>query len=408
MPNYYDGDFSISPVYLKSIDGSRQRDISNQIASIDIYESILTPVTLGEILVYDAIDLLQSFPVIGEEYVEFEWKIPSDKKGRKEKLIVTEVVGIQQEEDNRSRMYVLRLAAFEMYASQKKIVSKKYKTDASEIVRDLLYGELKSEKILRSESTKGIEDITITRLHPFEAIDLVRRRALSPKYKSSSFVFFENKDGYQFKTIEAVYEKSKKNVGDRVYTYMPASTNDNVLNWNYRNILAYEHVSHASTFNQVQSGGLHNEVVSFDITTGKVDRKTYTNEKYQQIDSKAKDLHTGTFTRKYGDVPSTMFFTTVDSSLPEYDLPEKIGALQGFVQNITSSLLHIEVYGDTATTIGDVIEVHLPEATGLTGSNGFKMISGNYFISKCRHILVLGNVRYYTQSMELIKGSYLE
>lgn len=407
MSNYYDGDFSISPVLLKSIDGQRKLDITNQVGSIDIYESVLSPVILGEMLVFDPFDFLQGFPIRGEEYVEFEVKIAGPSKSRKEKLIVTEVTGIEQDEVNRSKMYVLRLAGYDLYASQKKLLSKKYRQNTSDIVRDILYSEIRTDKTLVSETTRGIDDVTITSLHPFEAIDFVRHRSISPRYASSSYVFFENRDGYQFKTLEAIYEKSRNNIGDRRYTYSP-DANVDARQWNYRNILAYEHVSHASTFNQVQHGGLHNEVVSFDITTGLVKKQKYQNEKYEQIDRSGADLHTGSFIQKHGDTSSTMFFTTVDSSLPTYDLPEKIGRMQGFVQNITSSLLWIEVYGDTATTIGDVIEVNLPEAVGTTSTAGHKLISGNYFIGKCRHMFVFGNVRYYTQSMELIKGSYLE
>ena len=407
MPRYYDGDVSTGPIVLKSIDGQRQLNITNQVVSIDIYESILSPVILGDMYVYDPLDLLQSFPVKGEEYVVFEWKIAGDKKGRKEKLIVTEVVGIEQEEDNRSKMYVLRLASFDLYESQKTLISKKYKANSVEIVKDIFLG-LRSDKPIIADYTRGIDDVTITQLHPFEAIDFVRRRSISQRHKSSSFVFYEDKDAYHFQTLESVFEYNRKHVGDRVYFYSP-DANVDVRQFNYRNILAYEHKAFASTFDQIQQGGLHNNVVSFDMITGELKNTTYKNVDYQKIDPKGTDLHTATFKKKYGDTSAAMFFTTVDGSLPTYELPDKIGQLRGFVHNITSNLLWMEVYGDTATTVGNVVEVHLPEATGLTRpKDEHSMICGNYLIAKCRHIIVFGNTRYYTQSMELIKGSYLE
>lgn len=393
---------------LKSIDGSRSTDISNQCLSIDIFESILSPIVKAELQIYDPVDLLQSFPVQGEEYVEFDFQTTGLDKSIKVKLFVVSVEQIAIEASNRSKTYVLRLTSEELYNSQKQLVSKKYKQTTAEILKDILTNTIKTKKTLYNDATKGIEDITLVHKKPFQAIDLLRRRAVSLKYKSSSFCFYESliHPGYYFRTLESIFKASAPNVGDRQYKYF-TNTGESILISNFRNILSYEHVNLATTVQQIQQGGLKNRVSSLDLITGKVDQFDYSNEKYEKIDSKGKDLHTATFGQKYGDDIATWYFTAIDSSLPHYELPEKIGQLQGFVQNIVSSLLHIHTYGDSGTGVGDVISVDLPDATGTTSSTKSKLINGNYLVAKCRHLITFGRYRNYTQSMELIKGSYL-
>lgn len=403
--NYIDGYFHYSPVKLKSLDGQREADITNQVISMDIYESILSPIVKAEMVIYDPVDVLQTFPVIGEEYVEFEWKISNDGKVVKTKLIVVSIDQIAIDPSNRAKTYVLRLTSPELYYSQKQLVQKKYEKNSADIIKDLLK-LLDTKKKLQNDSTKGIEDITLTHQKPFQAIDLIRRRAVSTKHKSSSFVFFENKDGYHLRTLESLFEIGKENIGDRIFFY-DTNTQESVLQNNYRNVISYSHCNYATSIDTIQNGGLRNRVVSLDLLTGELKDHDYKNEEFKKIDKGGKELHGKKFTSDYGKDISTQYFIATDSSLPEYQMPEKIGQLQGFIQRIVSSLLHIHVWGDCETTVGDVIELRLPDATGMTKSKEAKLISGNYMIAKCRHMLTFGTARHYTQSFELIKGSYL-
>lgn len=403
---YIDGDFTYDKVMLKSLDGARAQDITNQCITLDIYESILEPVIKGELCIVDTVDLLQTFPIRGEELVELEWKSHSKNKATKTKLIVVSVDNIAIDETNSSKAYVLRLTSPELYYSQKSMVSKHYKQNISDIVKDIVNTKLSTKKSIENDSTQGIEDVTLTYMKPLEAIDLLRRRAVSSKHKSSSFVFFENQAGYQFRTIESVFAEGKKNIGDRIY-YYDTNTHESVKQVNYRNILSYHHCNLATSMGTIQRGGLNNRVVTLDLITGAVEHTDHKNTDYEQIDSSGSDIHTATFKNNYGDEPATQYFVPIDSSLPDTQLPGKIGNLQGFVSKITSNLLHIHVYGDNETGAGDVLEVKLPDATGLTTSKEGKMVSGNYLVAKCRHMLTFGNYRQYTQSFELIKGNYL-
>ena len=100
------------------------------------------------------------------------------------------------------------------------------------------------------------------------------------------------------------------------------------------------------------------------------------------------------------------YFVPFDSSLPELDLPEKVGYLQSFVQKILQSMVRIHVNGDSTITVGEMLELNIPSFDGLDAkSSGSRLKGGNYLITKLRHMITPGPNNVYTQSMELIKGN---
>lgn len=400
------GDVTLSPIILKSLDGQRQADISNQVVSIDLYESILSPVMKASIRILDSIDLQTSFPIIGEEVVELEWNTLASAKPCRINLVVSTVEEMRIDVSNRSKTYTLACISAEAYTAQSQQVSRTYELPSADIIKNLVTQYLQTQKPLYFDSTRGIDQVQLVNLRPFEAIDKIRQRAISTRYQSSSFCFYENTRGYHFYTVEGLFDRGRKEVGDRVFFY-DTNTAEDQRTAQYRNLIAYEHVNTGSTLQAVADGGLRNEVTSYDIVTGALQTTRYGNEDYEAVDEAANPLHTSSFTGKYGNTVSQTYFTPIDSSLPEYDLPGKIAYLQGFVQRIVSNLLHVHIYGDATISVGDVIELRLPNATGTDQMAENRLLSGNYLVAKCRHMIQNGNLKNYTQSLELIKGSYI-
>jgi hypothetical protein len=56
----------------------------------------------------------------------------------------------------------------------------------------------KKDVFLVPSGTKGTQNVSPNQVKPFQSIDFLRRKAVSPKYKSSTFTFFENKMGFNF------------------------------------------------------------------------------------------------------------------------------------------------------------------------------------------------------------------
>jgi hypothetical protein len=74
-----------------------------------------------------------------------------------------------------------------------------------------------------------------------------------------------------------------------------------------------------------------------------------------------------------------------------------------------TTVTHITIYGDTAITTGDVIKCQFPEPSGITRgetspiNEDSAMTSGNYIVTKCRHVLTFNEKAQYMQALELVK-----
>lgn len=402
MSNQYT-DCKLSAITLTNISGDRKANIIDQVKHIDIYESILSPVIRCDLFVQDGIDLLNKFPILSEEYVEFSFESHTRLK-RTMKLQVESVEQQTQEFSGRSKSYILKCVSPEHFKSSTKLIHRKFKQQTKDSILDILLDI--TEKDLEREETKGIDEVIISKLRPFQAIDFLRRRSISPYYKSSSFCFFENRDGYKFRTLEGLFESGRKKIGDKIFFYENNLQQD-IRTAQYRACLGYEHVKINSSLDTLQMGGAKNRVTKYDIITGQVEKIDFGNQNFETVDERANPTSSTYFDSQYNDIAQS-FLIPYDGSLPEYDLPEKVGFNQIFVSRIVQNLVRIHVNGDSSISAGDVITLKLPDFSGLSGeSKQNRLQSGNYLIAKVRHMITVKANSTYTASFELIKGSNL-
>lgn len=403
------GDVQIKRIDLFSIDKNKKTSIIGQCQLINVYESILRNTIYAEIFMKDGIDLLNEFPIIAEESVEFEFVTPGFDKSTVFKLQIYAIEDMYNDAAAGSRKYVLKCCSAEMYKDSTTLVYKKYKDEAANMVQQLVSSELGSDKkMFNLEQTKGIQEILIAQKTPMQAIQHIRLRSVSSKYKSSSFVFFENKNGYNFCTIEYLFDKNKGNIGDKVFFY-DSAVNQNVENINFRNILAYRNIGRTDTITKLRKGSVYNNTQYYDVISGEFKDIEYNlnTSDFKYSDDKAVGFNSSTFENKYKGKKKFKQFIPVDSSRPETFLPESRGALQSFVQQLVQNIVHIHIYGDSVITAGDVITCKLPQITNLTvAPEEDRLIAGNYMVAKLRHIFQFGARVQYSQSLELINAAF--
>lgn len=411
---YVAGDIEIKKLLLKTEDGCREYDLKVQAKKIDIYESILYPTIYAEIRIVDSIGLLNEFPIIGEEFVEIEFNTPGTDCTSKYTLFVNEIADKSMNETNKGESYTLRCVSKEVIDNAGILYNKKFKKEASDIIKDIFDNNFSGEKkIIYNEPTRGIEEVLISNMRPLKAIDMVRRRATSKRYISSSYVFFENAKGFYFTTIEGLFERNRKAVGDKVFFFDKKPNIDSTA-VDIRNILAYQHVSLGNTVSKIQRGSFTNVVNRFDVMTGKYTAVPYTlnkgQDQFETADgADSPGLNSATFISKRNKKAAKTFVVPFSSDKNDTELAQKIAILQSFTELISSDLVRIHVYGDSACMAGDVIECKFPEPTGLEKDRKINRLhSGKYLISSLRHMITLGDRYTHGMSFELIKGNYLE
>lgn len=406
------GAVDVKSLRIVSIDGKRSYDLGLQVTDISIYEDISYPVVTADIFIVDSIDLLYSFPIIGEEKIEIEFALPGYPETATYTLYVKGITNHSQHPQLRYKTYMLEAVSQEFLINANQFMTQKMTGDASFLVQGILQKQLATQKNILVEPTRGIQDLLVSRLRPLQVVDMLRSRAVSKNYYSSSFVFFENRRGFNFVTMEYLGDQLQKNVNDKIFYYDPAIRVDS-KNITMRSVISLDQVRQVDNTIKLAQGALHNIVKRFDIITGQSTSVTYRDDtdgnKFKFASKSPIGLNTSSFQLEYGKTPAISLLTPHSSALPENFINTALGPRHSFVSKMDQNIYHAYVPGDTALIAGDVITVNVPAVSGSTGpAETSRLTTGNYIMSKVRHLIKRddnGSFTYHN-SLELIKGFY--
>lgn len=414
------GDVILKNLYLSSLDGDRLMDLREQTHNIDIYESILSPIITGSLSILDKISLRENFPIIGGKCkIKIEFMTPSDNaQARIIEFVVTEVNNVVIDPNGKGNAYDLSLASVEILENAKS----QFKipligNTIEDYVKIILTDVLKTKKTFNKESngTKGQQRMDVVYMKPFQAIDMLKQKAVSKIYKSNVYSFFENKSGFNFVPIEYMLSADEKLIKDAIFFY-DSDVNTDVKNTTFRNILAYNHIVQESPAKLVHEGALKNVTNQLDIRTRT--KQTVEYDYSKAIDefktSKgARPIHKAKFESEYGKLPAMTFNVIKNSVMPETYTHEKLGYAQAYISMLTQNILRLLIWGDTYLSAGYRVRVESPKTSGLTKVAGKPIneksdfVSGEFLISHLRHNLSRINTGYrHLISMELVNITY--
>lgn len=396
------------------VDGKNAISIINQVASIDIYESILSPIITCNIHIVDRQNILENIPLIMKKiFVEMEYITPRVEGGKKRRFVVNEVGNRVYDSQLKTSSFTLHCLSEEVIAHSNHVLSKvvsgeEIGKEVERIVRD----ELNSKKNVFIDTTKGTQKIQISNLKPFQAIDKLRQRAISLNNLSNSYLFFENHNGFNFVTLEWLV-KGLPGTKD-VDFYLTLGNSDRSEAGAVRNIIGYQGIVHDNTTNILASGSMYTVQKRHDIASGSIIDVTTKPD----IDAFVKD--TGlrgalppNFVAENTKKPNKRIYTLHDSTLPEtynFEMPLKTF----YVSLCTKHITRIYVYGDSLMACGSSLNLKLPVVSSGDEEQGpdsySKFLSGRHIVSKIRHMFnVQGRSTIsYHMSLELIRPAYGE
>lgn len=380
-----------SEIWLKPFNGGRKQNIHPQVQSIDIYESLTNYTLQCDIHIADGIELFDRFPIAGEEEVEFSVQTPA-RKTCSYNFFVESITNLQTDENSMKKTYTLRCVTKDYLKNSFTLFTKRYKDkDYDVAVNECLMEDLGISKGVKIEKTKGKFDFAVNRVRPFQVMDLLCERAVSSKYKSSFFVFYEDNESYNFTTIEKliVDRKGKANAYQFFYDTSNRSTDyDKTIN--VRNILSYEVLKQGSSIEKVRQGFMNQEVREFDIMHGDYFSKySYVNisdfKQFEKTDS-SNDLNSDKYSSYVSAKPAVSSMLFRDSTRPDMQHIANVPLKRGFQNKISEYGIRIRVYGDTNILVGDLVKVCIPEIAGITvPPEQAKKWSENYIVNQIRH-----------------------
>lgn len=408
------GDVSIDKVKIVTRNGLGQ-DVSAQVIAIQIFEDIFSPFMTGSLILRESFDLINLFPFAGEELLELEISTPSLENGNIKanfyiyKLTDRELLG------DKSVVYQLHFISQEAIVDMNKKVSRVF-GDKPEVIVDYLVKDdingLQSKKKLIIESSSKTLKFISNFWSPSKAIQFVTHGA-SNKTNSPSYVFFENRDGFNFVSLDTLYS----NQVYQEFTY-DKYTRDNIKGGGDAKNVAedYKRIDKISIplgfdyIDRIKNGLFASKIISYDLT-----KKQYNMKPFNMFDEYAAGKHLN----DYNIASSKSIFRT-NSTFINY--PRANSVFSGFgdasnyrneqkrlslIKAAEANKIQIVVPGRCDYTVGQKVNVKLYKVEPISNKgedNLDKMFSGNYIIAAINHYI---NRERHECNMELIKDSLM-
>ncbi len=399
------GDFEISQLKITAHNDFDEANMLQFYRTMRIYEDIFSSSITATISFADTSGMMRFLPIIGQEKVELSYSSKNvDKTETTLNMIVTKISDVYTE--NSTLFFTLHLSTEDMINNFNTRISKQFSGSATEIAQKC-FEKLESKKTLEvEESDDRYENETafvIPSFTPLKAISFLTRRAFSDTYKSSSYVFFENTQSYQFKPLEYYTQQESKNsfiVGD-----MPNSSfNSNEEN---KKVLDYSFDSAFSVLDNITSGMYNTKLHTIDLLTRT--KKEYKHSYWEDSD-KYEYMNDGPIHDVSGKgeqyEPETLYIQPeieINSGSPMFNA-EKIFLQRMFFRQLMKNIkCTITVFGDHKLTVGDTVDLQIPAYSIVEPDAINEQYSGKYLITAIQHRMMLGQ---YEQDLELVKDSF--
>ena len=361
--------------------------------NISYYESLFSPSVNVTIETTDVSGFVSREEIYGGQSIEIsikmfdpdidDFKIKKDKHG----LVVNSVKNVTM--DFKESKSTLECVSKDFLRNEVARLNRRFTGNITEIVKKIMEEEPKGIK-----TTKDIEVDQATNSYTFcgnlkRSIDTIQW--LQPKAKSENqfgFLFFEDYDGYKFKSIESLLKQEP--FTDQPFEMSQASTSSRFA------ILDAVMVQTNDVFLNMRSGTYNNDTTYIDLIsqTKSVDDFKIDNLKDLKNPPKLPDNLTDSTSRKMlrFDDPGVM----QKGSKREDEQPkEELAKVQNqsYARNnlLFSQALKIKISFNPTLRVGKIIEVRLPVDTDSSESGvkyqklGKGDLSGKYLISELRH-----------------------
>ena len=128
-------------VVITKFNGTERLSIVPQVVEFVVYQSVFSPVMKASLVVNDYINLLNNYPLVGEETVEVTVTQLSDQGENfelmfKMEYVISAIKDISVNSTNRQLVYVIDLVSKEAFNNAKTRISKAYSTNIEEMIVD--------------------------------------------------------------------------------------------------------------------------------------------------------------------------------------------------------------------------------------------------------------------------------
>ena len=447
------GDYDCKHIFLHDHHGDRT-DIMQVVDELNIYESIYKNALTGSIVITDAQNLISKLEIQGIERISFVIRTPGTSDDR-------DIINASAESGHPFHIYkitdrvqtapgtlryILHFGSREFMRNIRTKVSQAYDGRLDRAVYAMFLDEnyLDSRKTLTFEPCGNSDKITIPNMRPFDAINMIARKALPEKSNGVGYYFYETTKGYHFRSWENMCVSQGRNTRPTKQQFYYAPINikddpavDNKVVYDYKLVDSYEFITNIhDTAANTALGTYGHRVISYNFYD-----KSFTENDYNYHNQFAVTRHTDGSTSQFDSEKFAVGESNVDETIANQktqsskvsDYPESRVSLQAttqFTHNeetgaygidvledgrklgqdisqrnqvLNGTTLKLTVKGQSYIEAGDVIEFRMrPIDEKETDFVDDPQFSGRFIITKVRHKI---NPTRYDMILECSKDS---
>jgi hypothetical protein len=398
---------------LKSDQGG-ETNIIHKVKHFSLFEDVYTNCLSGYALVVDAHNLINHFPIIGQETITIGFRTPGfNDKFHELSFDVHAITERAKSDNDKSEIYKLDFVSKELRISESSMVSKSVSGRISDIVINLLKDSFEgvTATVLK---TKGEYKFVIPSWKVFETIDWLAERSASDEFpNNTNYLFFQRKDGYLFIPLGAL--SKRKSVA--YYEQSPAGivtddprSSSNVFR-KYYNIQDIKIINNFDRLSEQRLGMYSSNLIVHDSLKKSITKthRMYINNfddtdrteahpylpiaNRYSVNSNAVGFIRSRHSKMHDDYENTQdsenWLLKREATLGEYDTLK----------------LEITVAGNSKLNAGDCIDIRIPSSEPLKSQDSDwydKYLSGKYIITSIRHSIdILDSVKEYKCIIEL-------
>jgi phosphopantetheinyl transferase (holo-ACP synthase) len=367
-------------------------DIRSLVSKLDYFESIYETATSANISVNDASGFHQSAKLKGGEDVEvgfgnregstirmkYKTGIIGDRTRVKDNQDYYELTCVPQEFLDNNAKEVAKAYAGEKLSEMVKKWHEDYTKDSTTIKKDLT----------TNEESEGNASYYGTGRSPVTAIRWAAKEAKSSKAKASNYVYYQDRDGYHFRTIDSMLSEGDKFTLSYATQNIGGTGSDSQLN-----IIAFEQQKDFNTVDSRFNGADSDHWYYFDPTTGKTGggskrdgagKTSHAGKKQITKDQKTARGERFNFIIAPG-ASGSKFRDARDKSISENKRTvHEHGANSSAATQLDNLIMNVRVPGNTEYKPGIKVKLNIP-ANQETGELDNR--SGSFLVTSVRHIL---------------------
>ena len=413
-PNYFT---------IQTLDGKTTVDVTNSCLFFDYFEDILSPCVTAIAQLMNSSSLFNILPIRGGEKVTISVDTAFGEFVLDD-LYVYKVSNLDAQHSN--EMFTLNLVSREGLTNETSRCQTIYRGNLQTTVTKILKDDLKTKKY-KSENIEGTSNdysFIGNNRKPFHVLTWLGPKAVPANGQNSGtageeargtagFLFYENKDGFNFRSIDSLVSSTKiqtnsadkENIPYYLFTQVieenQTKTNFNILNYNYE--------KNIDLMKSLRVGMYVNKTYFYDLYSNTLDLYTY--KVKDQVKNKLGGAESIAVSDEFGDSISRIMVRTSDRGALKTDgsVSDKLRSGADMAMSYSrynllfTQALNMVVPCNVNLKVGGIIHAEFPRIDRSTNMTSDEEQSGYYLIKELRHHFEGGQM---VTSLRLIRDSY--